>query len=77
MMVFAPDEGSEAVLRLEMSSDVEITGYEEPPPSPEHVGPDEGKEEQAAIAIGVRQQLAINFASMLDEIETKARYLTR
>ena len=36
-MVIAPDEGSEAVLHLEMSSDVEITGYEEPPPSPEHV----------------------------------------
>ena len=36
-MVFATDEGSEAVLCLEMLSDVEITGYEEPPPSPERV----------------------------------------
>ena len=37
MTVFAPDEGSEAVLHLEMSSDVEITGYEEPTPSTERV----------------------------------------
>ena len=37
MMVFAPDESSEAVLRLEMLSNVETTGYEKPPPSLERV----------------------------------------
>ena len=49
--VFAPDEGSEAVLHLEMSSDAEITGYEKPLSSPEWVDlPSlEGDEEQAAI----------------------------
>ena len=35
--VFATDKGLEAVLRLEMSPDIKITGYEEPPPSPERV----------------------------------------
>ena len=36
-MVFAPDEGLEALLCLEMSSDVEISGYREPLPSTECV----------------------------------------
>ena len=36
-MVFAPDEGSEAVLCLEMSSDIELTGNEESPPYPERI----------------------------------------
>ena len=61
-MVFAPDEGLEAVLRLEMSSDVEITGYEEPPPSPERV--------DLTRVVRSRQQSLLEFARTIQNTNT-------